>query len=128
MAYSRTTLLLLAQLAPRLRKETLRTVDLQYMGMSARYADHVLGLALKSRNPELKALGALLRHDFFGPAGLFPGGRMLWSAPDAEAATDIAANDGPETLDFSDPPGGFPNGVTDLAGMESAILPRVLQP
>lgn len=101
MAYSRTTLLLLAQLAPRLRKETLRTIDVQYMGMSARYADHVIGLALKSQSAELKALGALLRHDFFGPAGLFPGGRMLWCAPDGGGEI---IDTGPETLDFSDPP------------------------
>ena len=66
MAYSRSTLLMLAQLATRMRKETLRTIDVQYMGMSARYADHVLGIALKSQNAESKALGALLRHDFFG--------------------------------------------------------------
>jgi hypothetical protein len=99
MAYSRTTLLLLAQLATRMRKETLRSIDVQYMSMSARYADHIIGLAMHSPNVELKALGALLRHDFFGPAGLFPHGRMLWSAV-AQSTPDH----GPETLDFAAPP------------------------
>jgi hypothetical protein len=102
MAYSRTTLLLLAQLATRLRKETLRSIDVQYMSMSARYADHVIGLAMQSPNVELKALGSLLRHDFFGPAGLFPNGRMLWSGI-AQSEVD----QGPETLDFAAPPEDF---------------------
>lgn len=101
MAYSRTTLLLLAQMASRLRAETRRTVDVPYMSMSARYADHVLGLALQSPTSELKALGALLRNDFFGPAGLFPGGKMLWSAGIAD--TDASLH-GPTTLDFAAPP------------------------
>ena len=101
MAYSRNTLLLLAQMASRLRAETRRSIDVLYMGMSARYADHVLGLALQSPTPELKALGALLRHNFFGPAGLFPGGKMLWSA----WSTDPNDNPrGPTTLDFAAPP------------------------
>ena len=99
MSYSRTTLLMLAQLATRLRKETLRTIDVQYMSMSARYADHVLGIALHSSTPGLKALGALLRHDFFGPAGVYPGGKMLWSA----ALGHADALHGPDTLDFAPP-------------------------
>jgi len=119
MAYSRTTLLLLAQLATRMRKETLRTVDVQYMGMSARYADHVLGIALKSQNVELKALGALLRHDFFGPAGVFPGGRMLWCAVETDNGVEVVDN-GPETLDFSAPP---PSG--DLPGALLSSTPVV---
>lgn len=103
MAFSRNTLLLLAQLAPRLRRRTLRTIDVQYMGMSPRYADHVLGLALHSGDPELRSLGRLLRRDFFGPGGVFPGGRMLWCAfgNDSGASRESA---GPETLDFSGPP------------------------
>lgn len=103
MAYSRTTLLLLAQLASRLHTETRRTVDVPYMSMSARYADHVLGLALQSPTAELKALGALLRHDFFGPGGLFPGGKMLWSASPADSEVDAGLH-GPATLDFAAPP------------------------
>ena len=103
MAYSRTTLLLLAQMANRLRTETRRTIDVPYMSMNARYADHVLGLALQSSKAELKALGALLRHDFFGPAGLFPGGKMLWSANDTDTDTDAGPH-GPTTLDFAAPP------------------------
>jgi hypothetical protein len=110
MAYSRTTLLLLAQLATRLRKETLRSIDVQYMSMSARYADHVIGLAMQSSNVELKALGSLLRHDFFGPAGLFPHGRMLWSAV-AQGSPD----QGPETLDFAAPPVGHVPEMTATA-------------
>lgn len=101
MAYSRNTLILLAQLAPRIRRHTLRTIDVQYMGMSARYADHVLGLAMHSGDAELRALGALLRQDFFGPAGLFPGGKMLWCFGQREAAQ---ADNGPETLDFAPSP------------------------
>lgn len=112
MAYSRSTLLMLAQLATRMRKETLRTIDVQYMGMSARYADHVLGIALKSQNAESKALGALLRHDFFGPAGVFPGGRMLWCAIETDQGVEVVDN-GPETLDFSAPP---PSGATTPVG------------
>ena len=103
MAYSRTTLLLLAQMANRLRTETRRTIDVPYMSMNARYADHVLGLALQSSKAELKALGVLLRHDFFGPAGLFPGGKMLWSASDTDTDTDASPH-GPTTLDFAAPP------------------------
>lgn len=101
MAYSRNTLLLLAQMANRLHAETRRTIDVPYMSMNARYADHVLGLALQSPKPELKALGALLRHDFFGPTGLFPGGKMLWSASGTD--TDDCIH-GPSTLDFAAPP------------------------
>lgn len=101
MAYSRTTLLLLAQMVSRLRVEARRTVDVPYMSMSARYADHVLGLALQSPTAELKALGTLLRHDFFGPEGLFPDGKMLWSA---SAADTVASLHGPTTLDFAAPP------------------------
>jgi len=52
---------------------------------------------------QLKALGALLRHDFFGPAGLFPGGRMLWCGIEADSEAGNA-DAGPETLDFSAPP------------------------
>ena len=110
MAYSRTTLLLLAQLASRLRKETLRSIDVQYMSMSARYADHVIGLAMQSPNVELKALGSLLRHDFFGPAGVFPHGRMLWSA-----VTHGEADQGPETLDFAAPPEDYLQEMTATA-------------
>ncbi|MBL8383871.1 MAG: hypothetical protein JNM90_12385 [Burkholderiales bacterium] len=100
MTFSRQTLLLLAQLAPRIRRHTLRTIDVQYMGMSARYADHVIGLALRSGDSELRTLGRMLRQDFFGPTGIFPGGRMLWSALADGAGTD----NGPETLDFILPP------------------------
>ena len=64
-----------------LASETGRTVDVHYLSMSARYADHVVGLALQSADAELKAMGAILRHDFFGPGGLFPGGKMTWCAP-----------------------------------------------
>lgn len=101
MAYSRSTLLLLAQMASRLRAQTRRTIAVPYMSMNARYADHDLGLALQSPKAELKALGALLRHDFFGPAGLFPGGKMLWSASGTD--TDASLR-GPTTLDFAAPP------------------------
>jgi hypothetical protein len=100
MAYTRNTLILLAQLAPRIRRHTLRNIDVQYMGMSARYADHVLGLALHSDDAELRALGALLRQDFFGPAGLFPGGKMLWCFGHRESRP---SDEGPETLDFAPP-------------------------
>lgn len=103
MAYSRNTLLLLAQLATRMRRATLRTIDVQYMSMSARYADHVLGIALQAQDVQLKALAALLRHDFFGPAGLFPGGRMLWCGIEADSEAGNS-DTGPETLDFSGPP------------------------
>ena len=101
MAYSRNTLLLLAQMASRLRVESRRTIDVPYMSMSARYADHVLGLALQSPTAELKALGALVRHDFFGPAVLVPGGKMLWSANGADTYANLH---GPTTLDFAGPP------------------------
>ena len=102
MAFSRSTLLMLAQVASKLRKETLRSIDVPYMSMSARYADHVIGLALNSKTPEIKALAVLLRHDFFGPAGLYPGGRMLWSAPQLQRGLfDLA--DGPSTEDFAPP-------------------------
>lgn len=100
MAYSHNTLLLLAQLAPRIRRQTLRTIDVHYMGMSARYADHVIGLATQSDDAELRALGALLRQDFFGPAGLYPGGKMLWCFGN-RPLPDAAALSGPETLDFA---------------------------
>jgi hypothetical protein len=89
------------------------------MGMSARYADHVLGIALKSQSVELKALGALLRHDFFGPAGVFPGGRMLWCAVETDNGAQVVDN-GPETLDFSAPP---PSG--DLPGALLSSTPVI---
>ncbi len=91
MAYSRNTILLLDQMSSRIASVTGRTVDVQYMGMSARYADHVVGLALQSSNAELKALGAILRRDFFGPGGLFPGGKMIWCAPETTAHGDVPA-------------------------------------
>ena len=81
MAYSRSTILILARMSSRLASLTGRTVDVQYMSMSARYADHVVGLALQSADAELKAMGAILRHDFFGPGGMFPGGKLTWCAP-----------------------------------------------
>jgi len=111
MAFSRNTLLLLAQLETRMRNATLRTIDVQYMSMSARYADHVLGIALQAQDAELKALGALLRHDFFGPAGLFPGGRMLWCGIEAEGEAGNA-DTGSESLDFSAP---LPSGEAHAA-------------
>jgi len=93
---------------PKFTPKTLRrysairaAIDVPYMSMNARYADHVLGLALQSQKAELKALGALLRHDFFGPAGLFPGGKMLWSASGPDRVDFIH---GPTTLDFAAPP------------------------
>ena len=81
----------------------MRTIDVQYMAMNARYADHVIGIALASNRPELRAIGALLRHAFFGPAGQFPDGRMLWCAPRTESDLPLASA-GPETLDFGPPP------------------------
>jgi len=101
MAFSSATLQMLGRLTTRLRDSANRAVDVHYMSMSARYADHVIGLALRSPDTELKAIGALLRHDFFGPAGLFAGGKMLWSMPDYRSEPDVA---GPQTLDFAPPP------------------------
>ena len=103
MPFNRTTLLMLSQLTSRLRRATRRTIDVPYMSMSARYADHVLGLAIRSDEPELRSLGAALREEFFGATGQFPGGRMLWSK-DALDEGPFDGIDGPRTIDFAPPP------------------------
>ena len=112
MPYNRSTLLMLSQLTSRLRRATRRTIDVPYMSMSARYADHVLGLAIRSDEPELRTLGAALRDEFFGPTGMFPGGRMLWSR-DAFDDSAFEAIDGPRTIDFAPHP---PQTVRETAG------------
>ncbi len=103
MALSSDTMHLLAQLPPKLRSETIRTIDVQYIAMNTGYADQEIGIVLASNRPELRAIGALLRHAFFGQAGQVPDSRMLWRALRAEIGLPLAST-WPETRDFGPPP------------------------
>lgn len=62
---------LLGRLHVMLRRESGRITDIEYMRIDAQYCRHVLELAWKSDNPDMRQISEKLAHLYFDPDGLF---------------------------------------------------------
>lgn len=82
MEYAASTMHLLLRLADLAQRGNYFGIDVHSMYTKPEYASHVIRLALASPEAEIKALGAMLRHGFFGPAGVFSSGTVTNSTSD----------------------------------------------
>ena len=71
MEYAASTMQLLLRLADLAQLGNYFGIDAHSMYTKPGYASYVICLALASPEAEMKALGAMLRNGFFGPAGVF---------------------------------------------------------
>ena len=71
MEYAASTMQMLLRLADLAQLGNYFGIDVHSMYTKPEYASRVIRLALASPEAEMKALGAMLRHGLFGPAGVF---------------------------------------------------------
>ena len=63
---------LMSRLHVTLRREQNRVTDIEYMRQDPAYCRHVLGLAGKIDNEDVRGVCTRLEEIYFGPEGLFP--------------------------------------------------------